>query len=89
MFAPSICCPVRTIDILTPDENETKVGSIVNVFPGCNIRAWRGTADNYILNFPEAASPTDKLNLLGALVLVEYMVFEKKPTKGGEVDGGF
>jgi len=90
MFAPSICCPVRTIDILTPDENETKVGSIVNVFPGCNLRACRGTADNYILNFPDAASPTDKLNLLGALVLVEYMVFEKKPGDGSAGgDGGF
>jgi hypothetical protein len=85
MCAPSICCPVRTIDILTPDMN-TKVGSIVDVFPGCNIRGCVGTADNYILNFPETATPTDKLNLLGALILIEYMVFEKKPDNNN--DGG-
>jgi hypothetical protein len=85
MCAPSCFCPVRTIDIMTPDETK-KVGSIVNIWPGCNLRACLGQVDNYILNFPEDATPTDKLNLLGALVLVEYMVFEKKPRDQG--DGG-
>jgi len=80
MCAPSCCCPVRTINIMTPDESKV-VGSIVNVWPGCNFRACLGQYDNYILNFPEDASPADKVNLLGALVLVEYMVFEKKPKK--------
>jgi len=84
MFAPSCCCPVRTIDILTPDMT-TKVGSIVDVFAGCNLKGCVGTADNYILTFPDAATPTDKFNLLGALILIEYMVFEKKPNNG---DGG-
>lgn len=91
-WAPSICCPVRKISILTPDENRTEVGSIVNVFPGCNLRGCTGTADNYILNFPDAASPADKLNLLGALTLIEYMVFEKKPDNnngGGGLDIDF
>lgn len=79
MCAPSCFCPVRTIDILTPDMN-TKVGSIVDVWPGCNVRGFFGSADNYILNFPDNASPEDKFNLLGALILIEYMVFEKKPS---------
>jgi len=79
LCAPSCCCPARTIDILTPDQS-TKVGSIVDVFPGCNLRGCAGTADNYILNFPDTATPVDKLNLLGALILIEYMVFEKKPS---------
>lgn len=78
MCAPTICCPIRTIDILTPDMN-TKVGSIVNTWPGCNARACIGSADNYMVNFPDAATPEDKFNLLGALILIEYMVFEKKP----------
>jgi hypothetical protein len=84
MFAPSCCFPVHTIDIMTPDQTK-KVGSIVNIFPGCSLRALfcLGQIDNYILNFPEDATPTDKLNLLGALVLVEYMVFEKKYCEGG------
>jgi hypothetical protein len=79
MFAPSCFCPVHTIDIMTPDQSK-KLGSIVNIWPGCNFRSLCAPAvDNYILNFPADASPEDKLNLLGALVLVEYMVFEKKP----------
>jgi len=87
MCAPSICCPARTLDILTPDMT-TKVGSIVDVFPGCNLRGCIGTADNYILNFPTDATPTDKFNLLGALILIEYMVFEKKPDKNGNGGDG-
>lgn len=62
------------------------------MFPGCNVRGCTGTADNYILNFPDAASPADKLNLLGALMLIEYMVFEKKPDNnngGGGIDIDF
>jgi len=86
MCAPSCFCPVRTIDITTPDQTK-KVGSIVNVWPGCNIRACLGQVDNYILNFPEDATPADKLNLLGALVLVEYMVFEKKPNNNHNDNG--
>jgi len=91
MCAPSICCPARHLDILTPDMN-TKVGSIIDVFPGCNVRGCFGTADNYILNFPDTATPADKLNLLGALILIEYMVFEKKPKRnrrGVGLDAGF
>jgi hypothetical protein len=85
MFAPSCCCKTRTIGIWNPDHSK-QVGSIVNVWPGCNsIRSCFCQVDNYILNFPEDATPTEKLNLLGALVLVEYMVFEKKP---GEGEGG-
>lgn len=86
MYAPSLCCRVRNIDILTPDET-TKVGSLMNIFPGCNIKGCIGGFDNYVLTFPETASPTDKLNLLGALILIEYMVFEKKPSNDG--GGGF
>jgi len=82
MCAPSCCCRVRTIDILTPDET-TKVGSVLNIFPGCNFKGCFGSFDNYALIFPETASPTDKLNLLGALALIEYMVFEKKPDNSG------
>jgi len=81
MCAPSCLCKTRTIKIMNPDQTK-EVGSIVNMWPGCNIRACFGQVDNYILNFPDDATPTEKLNLLGALVLVEYMVFEKKPGQG-------
>jgi len=88
MCAPSMCCPVNTIDILTPDQSQ-KVGQIVDIWPGCNARGCIGTYDNYIMDFPDAATPTDKLNLLAALILIEYMVFEKKQKKNnGNADAG-
>jgi len=89
MCAPSCCCPVRTIQIQTPDQTQN-VGSIINYWAGCNLRSFFHPAvDNYVLNYPADATPTDKFNLLGALLLVEYMVFEKKPrdNNGGGLGG--
>lgn len=84
LFAPNCCCKVHTIDIMTPDMT-TKVGSIKNIWPGCNLRGCIATADNYVMTFPENASPEDKFNLLGALVLIEYMLFEKQPNQDAAI----
>jgi len=89
--APSLFCPVHTIEINTPDGNE-KVGEINNFFPGCGWKKfWRlqGDADNFMIRFPKDATPADKALLLGANILIDYMVFEKAPDNdglGGGVD---
>jgi len=31
--------------------------------------------DNYRLTFPTAATPEDKANILGALLLIDFMIF--------------
>jgi len=76
MCAPSPCCEVRNISIMTPEWGETS-GSLQNIFPGCNLRGLCGTADNYKLTFPDNATPDQKAVLLGAALLIEYMLFEK------------
>lgn len=76
MFAPSCCCPVHHFDIYAGSEPGDPVGSIENIFPGCNLRACAQT-DSYKLNFPSGATANQKALLLGGLMLLEYMLFEK------------
>jgi len=66
---------IFAIDIM--DANETNViGQMKAVFPGCNIRLC-GDATNLVLDYPQAISGADKALLFGALMLIEYLFFEK------------
>ena len=40
-------------------------------------------ADNYEIVFPKDASPEDKMNLIGAALLIDYSLFEEK-NQGGQ-----
>jgi hypothetical protein len=75
-FAPNCCCPIHKLNIKDPSE-ERVVGTVENIFPGCTLRTilCGRMIDNYRLSFPTNASPEDKANILGALFLVDYMVF--------------
>ena len=75
MCAPSICCTERKMEILDPQEAE--VGFMINYFPGCNLKALAGTADNYRMEFPANATSEQKAQLMATAVLVDYMIFEK------------
>lgn len=75
MFAPTFCCAQRTLQILDTEEQE--VGTLIDYFPGCTTRGCLGTADNFKLMFPIDADANMKLTLLGANILIDYMVFEK------------
>jgi hypothetical protein len=78
--APSPCAPVRELAIYKPDEQEV-VGSLQNLFPGCNMRMFANT-DSYKLTFPEDASADQKAMLLAATFLIEYQLFEKHQDEG-------
>lgn len=80
--APSPCCAVHNIDIKDADGKEV-VGNIRDYFPGCNFKGLSGAADNFMVNFPDDATPKDKFLLLGATVLIDYMIFEKQPGEDG------
>jgi hypothetical protein len=75
-FAPSCCCKIHKINIKDPSEQNV-IGSMENIFPGCTLRTLLcgRMIDNYRLTFPTNASPEDKANILGALILVDFMVF--------------
>lgn len=84
-FAPSWCCPLRTLKIL--DENKQEFPEamsedasvrpeIQNIF-ACNLmRLCLPGLDQYKITYPPNATPEDKAVLLAGLFLVEYTVFE-------------
>jgi len=75
-FAPNCCCEIHKFDIYDPGESQV-IGSIENIWPGCSLRTLccRRLIDNYRLTFPTNASPEHKANLIGALILIDYMMF--------------
>jgi len=78
-FAPSLCCKVRNMDIYD-DKQENKIGAIQNIFPDCtfkNLLRICSQTDSYKLVFPTGATPDQKALLLGQLMLIEYVMFEK------------
>lgn len=86
-LAPTCCCPIHKLKIKDASEQNT-VGSVENIFPGCSLRTlcFGNMIDNYRLQFPATATPEDKANILGALFLIDYMVFanaSEDPNNGG------
>jgi len=81
MCAPTLCCPVREFGIYDAQEANV-VGSLQNLFPGCNLRGCLAT-DSYKLSFPTDATPDQKALLLGGAFLIEYMLFEKSDNEDG------
>jgi len=75
-FAPSCCCAIHKMNIKDPSEQHV-VGTLENIFPGCTLRTicFGNMIDNYRLTYPTAATPEDKANILGALLLIDFMVF--------------
>jgi len=84
MFAPNCICEIHRFDIKSADETQV-VGSIENIWAGCSLRSlcFRQLIDNYRLTFPQNATPQDKANLLGALVLIDFMLFSSAPNDDG------
>ena len=75
-LAPTCCCPIHKLNIKDSSEQNV-VGSLENIFPGCSLRTLccGNLIDNYRLQFPATASAEDKANILGALFLIDYMIF--------------
>lgn len=70
-------CPVQHFSIMSADMTQ-EVGGLDNIFPGCNFEGLCSPdTDNYKLTFPTDSSPDQKAMLLGATILIEYLLFEK------------
>lgn len=81
-FAPSWCCPLRTMKILDENKQEFEVAEekdepmLQNIF-ACNfMRLCLPGLDQYKLTFPPAATSEDKALILAGLFLIEFSVFE-------------
>lgn len=92
--APSICCGVHELEIFKAGTNEnamSKSGGIAamrNYFPGCNLRACLGEADNFRFDYPENCDYKMKMTFMAAAILVDMMAFEKvqEDDVGGIID---
>lgn len=73
---PNMCCQRWTCDILRHG-SEDIVGSICNLWPGCNIRGLCSKADNLEINFDQPMPPDHKAVLIGAVFLIDFMYFER------------
>jgi len=59
---------------------DKKIGDIKNCFPGCcSAQAW-AKCDNFEINCADGSrfSPVDKVLLLGAVLLIDFMFFERR-----------
>jgi len=86
MFAPTLCCPARKMDIYNSDETEV-VGSLTDYFPGCGARGCLGTADNFKLIFPKDADVKMRTQLMASVVLIDFLIFEKSENDNDGVGG--
>lgn len=77
---PNACCRSYTLEILTPELEET--GAVIrNCFPGCNGRGCCNAlrqADNMQVTFPEGSDMAMRAVLLGAGVLAQYTFFSSR-----------
>mmetsp|Transcript_57279 Transcript_57279/g.134794 ORF Transcript_57279/g.134794 Transcript_57279/m.134794 type:complete len:262 (+) Transcript_57279:19-804(+) len=76
-FGPNCICERFVVEIILPD-TETKVGTIQNVWPGCNLRALCSKADNLEITFDTPVPSHHKAILLGGVFLIDYMFFERR-----------
>lgn len=76
-LAPTCLNESKKAEILDP--TEVKVGDYRDIYPGMIGCRCLSDATNYSMTFPKGASPQDKQLLLASLMLMEYMVHEKKP----------
>jgi len=75
--SPNCCCQEHHFSIMDPKE-ETELGSLDNIWPGCNCRGVciPQLIDNYRLVFPQGATTNQKATLLAGLFLMDYIYFE-------------
>lgn len=78
--APSCCASTFTSTIHDAHSNE-QVGSWENQWPGWNVRgicAGNSGAKNYVLKFPNAATPEQKALMMTGMFLANFIYFEKR-----------
>lgn len=80
MLPFSNCCKKVSFYIYDPRDTSfsTPLGEIARVFGGC-CREALTVADSFTITFPQNADPIKRATLLGAVMLLEYMLFVKEP----------
>jgi hypothetical protein len=84
-LGPNCICEEWHASIFTPARE--RVGCLKNCWPGCGVRMCT-KADNYEVNWdvPAAFSPVAKALTLGAMVLVDFVLFESRAHKRHNTD---
>lgn len=83
-FAPSCCNETFTVSIRSGENENNVLSYLKNVWPGCNFRGLcSANADNYVLDFPQGASPHEKALILGGLFLIDFELFERTNNDSG------
>eukprot|EP00735_Rhodelphis_limneticus_P009905 TRINITY_DN288_c0_g1::TRINITY_DN288_c0_g1_i1::g.1571::m.1571 TRINITY_DN288_c0_g1::TRINITY_DN288_c0_g1_i1::g.1571 ORF type:complete len:283 (+),score=118.09,sp/Q3ZBG9/PLS2_BOVIN/27.99/6e-19,Scramblase/PF03803.10/2.5e-29 TRINITY_DN288_c0_g1_i1:58-849(+) len=72
---PNMCCKKFYFELY--NTNDQLVGTIENVFPGCNLRGLCSKADNLQVLLNQKIPKEHKALLLGAVFLIDFMFFEK------------
>lgn len=83
----SFCCEDVVFEIFTAD-GATKLGHVIKVYAGF-FQECCTDADNYSLVFPFDLDVKMKAVLLGALILIDYMYFEKEPRRRRHHHGAY
>ncbi len=85
-FGPNCICDEWQADIMTASRQ--RVGSIKNCYPGCGVRMCT-KADNFEVNWDVSSvfSPVAKALTIGAMVLIDYVLFESRHHAGHEAGG--
>ena len=63
----------------SPEDEKNAVGKIVRQKKTIGKSIFTD-ADNFEINFPETATPYDKLMIIGATLMLDYMYFEESPS---------
>lgn len=76
---PNFICEEWVCDIQDPSSGQ-KIGDIKNCFPGCCTLQACAKIDNFEINCldPARFTPVDKVLLLGAVILIDFMMFERR-----------
>jgi len=78
-FGPNCICEEWIAEIHDPVSG-VRIGDIKNCFPGCCTVAACTKSDNFEINCsdPSRFTPVDKVILLGATILIDFMMFERR-----------
>jgi hypothetical protein len=82
-LGPNCICEEWQADVFTTARQ--RVGSIKNCWPGCGVRMCT-KADNFEVNWDVASvfSPVAKALTMGAMVLIDFVLFESRHQRGHE-----
>ena len=83
--APTCCKEAYVIDLYEGDKLLESPSAFV--WPGCNCGGLTDRS-NFVVNFPDDATPEKRLGIIAGMMLIEYAVNEKKQQDNKNNNGG-